>query len=113
MARGSKGKPDMQLAVGSSFENRVLYLNSRGIWYVKKGITISNALGRGMDTASRWQCPGWIDNRTLHELRSFSMPIRDMVVAASYCLCLEEKKIGNMTMPVRRQVRCLVGCLVD
>ena len=38
MARGSKGK---QLAVGSSFRNSVLYLSSKGHWYVKKGITIS------------------------------------------------------------------------
>ena len=40
-AKGSKGKPDVQLAVGRSFENRVLYLSRNGFWYVKKGIAMS------------------------------------------------------------------------
>ena len=30
-----------ELAVGSSFENRVLYISHDGSWYVKSGITIS------------------------------------------------------------------------
>ena len=75
MARGSKGK---QLAVGSSFQNSVLYLHRGGDWFFKKGITISlpalMMLGSEFTAARLYRF--WCQTQLLLSLIHISEPTR-------------------------------------